>query len=51
MFLTSSRFTFQGLPVGSLRFFFDGRRIDDEETPSSVSSVIVIAVIKAISEQ
>ncbi|XP_067931654.1 small ubiquitin-related modifier 1-B-like [Watersipora subatra] len=26
----------QGLPVGSLRFFFDGRRIDDEETPSSL---------------
>lgn len=29
----------QSLPVSSLRFFFDGRRIDDDETPSSVSCV------------
>lgn len=26
-----------GVPVASLRFLFDGRRINDEETPKAVS--------------
>ena len=27
---------FQGVPVTSLRFLFDGRRINDDETPKQV---------------
>ncbi|CAG0893283.1 unnamed protein product [Darwinula stevensoni] len=27
---------FQGVPVTSLRFLFDGRRINDEETPKQL---------------
>lgn len=26
----------QGVPVGSLRFLFDGKRINDEETPKTL---------------
>ena len=29
-----------GVPVASLRFLFDGRRINDEETPKAVSKLI-----------
>ena len=28
-----------GVPVASLRFLFDGRRINDEETPKAVSNI------------
>lgn len=30
-----------GVPVASLRFLFDGRRINDEETPKAVSVLVL----------
>lgn len=34
--LFSLSFPFQGVPVTSLRFLFDGRRIDDADTPKQL---------------
>ena len=34
-----------GVPVASLRFLFDGRRINDEETPKAVSKLIKMLVL------
>lgn len=31
-----------GVPVASLRFLFDGRRINDEETPKAVSARVYV---------
>jgi len=33
-----------GAPIGALRFLFDGRRINDEETPKSLEMVEVILI-------
>ena len=30
-------FSFQGVPLNSLRFLFDGQRINDDQTPKDVS--------------
>lgn len=37
VFLNCFFFTFQGVPLNSLRFLFDGQRINDEQTPKDVS--------------
>ncbi|XP_065325309.1 small ubiquitin-related modifier-like isoform X1 [Gordionus sp. m RMFG-2023] len=34
-----------GIPIASLRFLFDGRRINDEETPKQVISLFFIILI------
>lgn len=37
----------QGVPVTSLRFLFDGRRINDDETPKQVCCVYeVVSFVK-----
>lgn len=37
-----------GVPVASLRFLFDGRRINDEETPKAVSIFFIYIINKLI---
>lgn len=34
-----------GVPVASLRFLFDGRRINDEETPKAVSIITLYSTL------
>ncbi|KAK9501697.1 hypothetical protein O3M35_012373 [Rhynocoris fuscipes] len=36
-----------GVPVGSLRFLFDGRRINDDETPKQVffSNILELKIV------
>ena len=38
VFVMHNFLSLQGVPVHSLRFLFDGRRINDDETPKAVSS-------------
>jgi len=33
-----------GAPIGALRFLFDGRRINDEETPKTLDMAEVICL-------
>lgn len=35
---------FQGVPVTSLRFLFDGRRINDDETPKQVINLLLLSM-------
>ena len=36
-----------GVPVTSLRFLFDGKRINDDETPKQVNGILAIAEQKS----
>ena len=43
-------FWLKGVPVTSLRFLFDGRRINDDETPKQVCSIVFFINSQAINE-